>query len=119
MRRGDHFVADVLDLTDGRGADALGDAATLAGAVLPAVRDGGQIAFFLQNDVEPDRGITAFRSYVMKSSTRHDAIERLARLVEAGQLSIRVARVYPATDAVGAHLRLGRGHLRGRLVLEL
>lgn len=119
VRRGEHFVADVLDVTGGRGAHALGDGAILAEAALPAVRDGGQIAFFLGNDVQPDRGITAFRSYVMRSSTRHDAIDRLARLVEGGRLSTRVARVHPATDAVGAHLRLERGHLRGRLILEL
>ncbi|SHN39490.1 NADP-dependent oxidoreductase [Cryptosporangium aurantiacum] len=117
VRRGAEFVGDVLDVTDGRGADALGDGAILTDAVLPAVRDGGQIAFYLPTDVRPDRGITPFHSYVMRSATRHDAIERLARMVERGELTTRVAEVYPADDAVAAHQRLEQGKLRGRQIL--
>lgn len=118
VRRGEHFVDDVKALTGGLGADALGDSAILADAVLGAVRDGGQVAYYLPNDVEPTRGITAFYSYVMKSSTRQDAIKRLTDAVARGQLTTRVADVYPAAEAAAAHERLAKGKLRGRLILE-
>lgn len=117
-RRGADFVQDVLDATGGRGADALADAAILTDAVYPAIRDGGQVALYLPTDAEPDRGIRSFHSYVMKSATRHDAIDKLARLVERGELATRVAEVCPAAEAVAAHRRLERGRLRGRLILE-
>ncbi|MEU4383727.1 NADP-dependent oxidoreductase [Promicromonospora sp. NPDC023805] len=117
--RAPEFVQDVRDLTEGRGADALADAAILTDAVLPAVRDGGQIAFYLPTDLVPDRGVRPFYSYVMGSAERHDAIERLARMVERDELTTRVAAVYPLADAVAAHERLARGKLRGRIVLEL
>lgn len=118
VRRGPQFVHDVLETTGGRGVDALGDAAILTNAVLSTIRDGGQVAFYLPSQVVPDRGIKPFHSYVMRSSTRHDAIQRLARMVEHNELTTRVAHVYPAKDAVAAHLRLERGKLRGRLILE-
>ncbi|MCF4121714.1 NADP-dependent oxidoreductase [Antribacter sp. KLBMP9083] len=118
VRRGTDFVSDVLDATGGRGADALADAAILTDAVLPAVRDSGQVAFYLPTPVVPDRGITPFHSYVMRSATRHDAIESLARKVEQGVVSTRVTHVYPAVEAAAAHERLQRGKLRGRLILE-
>ncbi|WP_435742930.1 NADP-dependent oxidoreductase [Microbacterium sp. PMB16] len=118
VRRGADFVGDVIATTGGRGADALGDGATLGGAVLGAVRDGGQIAYFLPNDAEQIRGITPFFSYVMRSSTRHDAIQGLVDAVARGELTTRVADVYPAVEAAAAHERLERGGLRGRLILE-
>jgi NADPH:quinone reductase-like Zn-dependent oxidoreductase len=112
------FVAGVLAATDGRGADALADAAILTDAVLGAVRDGGQIAFYLPTSVIPDRDIRVFSSYVMRSNRRHDAIERLARAVERNELSTRIAATYPAAHATDAHQRLEQGGLRGRLILE-
>ncbi|WP_127886692.1 NADP-dependent oxidoreductase [Rathayibacter festucae] len=116
-RRAD-FSDGVLALTGGRGADALADAAILTDQVTRAVRDGGQIAFYLPTDVDPGRGIDVFGSYVMRSNLRHDAIAMLARLAGSGAVSKRVAAVLPAAQAADAHVRLARGGLRGRLVLE-
>lgn len=112
------FVAGVLAATDGRGADALADPAILTDAVVGAVRDGGQIAFYLPTAVVPGRGIRVFGSYVMRSNRRHDAIERLARAVERNEISTRIAATYPADHAATAHQRLEQGGLRGRLMLE-
>ena len=112
------FVEGVLAITVGRGADALADAAILTDQVTRAVRDGGQIAFYLPTDVNPGRGIGVFHSYVMRSNLRHDAISALAHLADTGELTTRVAEVYPAADAAAAHVRLERGGLRGRLVLK-
>ncbi|MBF4605318.1 quinone oxidoreductase family protein [Curtobacterium sp. VKM Ac-2884] len=112
------FTAGVRDATNGRGADAVADPAVLTDQVVDAARDGGQVAFYLPTDVDPGRGISVFVSYVMRSNLRHDAIERLARSVERGELTADVADVVPAADAAAAHERLERGGLRGRLVLE-
>lgn len=113
------FVEEVRALTGGRGADALADAAILTDQVTGAVRDGGQIAFYLPTAVDPGRGISVFGSYVMRSHLRHDAIDRLARSVEHGRLTTRVAGTLPAADAAAAHALLEQRGRRGRLVLEL
>lgn len=118
LDRDDDFVAGVLAATDGVGADALADPTILTDRVVGAVRDGGQVAFYLPTDVDPGRGIRVFGSYVMRSNLRHDAIERLARGVERGDLPATVAGTLPAEDAAAAHERLERGGFRGRLVLE-
>jgi NADPH2:quinone reductase len=47
-----------------------------------------------------------------------DKLDRLRRQVEAGQLTLRVARVVPAEQAADAHRLLEAGGTRGRLVLE-
>ncbi|GAA4683073.1 quinone oxidoreductase family protein [Frondihabitans cladoniiphilus] len=112
------FAAGVRVATEGVGVDALADPAILTDQVIDAVTDGGQIAFFLPTDVEPGRGISVFRSYVMQSSRRHDVIERLARLAGDGKISLRVAGRYPAVDAAESHRRLEEGSLRGRSILE-
>ncbi len=85
-RDGD-FVDGVLAFTDGRGVDALADPAILTDRVVGAVRDGGQIAFFLPNDSHPGRGIAVFRSYVMHSTARHDLITKLVELSALGAIT--------------------------------
>jgi NADPH:quinone reductase len=112
------FVRGVLDATGGHGADALADPAILTAAVVAAVRDDGQVAFFLPTDVDPGRGIRVFRSYVMRSNLRHDAITSIARAVAEGRLTTSVAGTLPAEDAAIAHERMERGGVRGRFVLE-
>ena len=49
----------------------------------------------------------------------HDRLDRLREQVEAGQLTLRVARTFPAADAADAQKVLAAGGTRGRLVLEL
>ncbi len=112
------FVEGIRAATDGRGVDALADPAILTDGVIGAVRDGGQAAFYLPTDTDPGRGISVFRSYVMRSNTRHDVIAELARLAGDRDITTRVAGTLPAADAAAAHTRLEQGGLRGRLVLE-
>lgn len=118
LDRAADFAAGVRDATNGHGADAVADPAIRTDQIIDAARDGGQVAFYLPTDVDPGRGISVFGSYVMRSNLRHDAIERLARSVERGELTADVADVIPAADAAAAHERLERGGVRGRLVLE-
>jgi NADPH:quinone reductase len=47
------------------------------------------------------------------------ALGKLAALTDAGRLTPRVASVLPLDDVATAHEGLGRGGLRGRIVLTL
>ena len=47
-----------------------------------------------------------------------EALDRLRQQAEDGVLTLRVADVLPARDAVAAHRRLEAGGVRGRLVLQ-
>ena len=70
--------------------------------------------------MEPDleRWIHAKFVNVRERKTDHEAIAKLHQQVEDGLLLLRVAGVFPTTEAAAAHERLAKGHLRGRLILE-
>ena len=101
------------------GVDAVADAATLGGAVVPAVRDGGQIGSLRGWDAPVERGIVVHRLNVRQRATDAGAIATLRDLAEEGALALRVAEVFPATRAPHAHTLLDAGGVRGRLVLDL
>ncbi|WP_199433493.1 NADP-dependent oxidoreductase [Qaidamihabitans albus] len=99
------------------GVAALVDTALLGGRVLPAVRDGGQLATVRPFDGEPERGIEVTLVLVGDYLHASDQLERLTEQVTEGRLTLRVAATLPAERAVEAHRRLGAGGVRGRLVL--
>jgi NADPH:quinone reductase-like Zn-dependent oxidoreductase len=96
-------VDAVLDLV---GGDALADApkqvrdpARIASIVDPAVRDlGGRYVF-----VRPDT---------------HD-LEELARMTDAGQLRVAIARAFPLEQVADAQRLVGEGHVRGKVVVTV
>jgi D-arabinose 1-dehydrogenase-like Zn-dependent alcohol dehydrogenase len=47
-----------------------------------------------------------------------EKLDRLRQLVEAGDITLRVADVYPPEQAPDAHRRLEAGGTRGRLVIQ-
>jgi len=114
--RGDDVATAIRRAVPG-GVDALLDAAVIGGPVLPAVRDGGQIAAVrpFQGDSERDVSITL----VLVSDYMHagDKLAALADQVSAGQVTLRVAAEMPAEEAAQAHRRFEAGGVRGRLVL--
>ena len=55
---------------------------------------------------------------VRNYAREQDKLDRLRQLVEAGQVTLRVARALPAERAAEAHRILEAGGTRGRLVLE-
>ncbi|TQM11912.1 zinc-binding dehydrogenase [Pseudonocardia kunmingensis] len=99
------------------GVDALLDAAVLDAAALGIVRDGGALATVRFWAGPSERGIRIHP--VMVRDHLHDgaALARLAELVVAGRLTLRVAATHPAAEAATAHRRLEAGGTRGRLVL--
>jgi NADPH:quinone reductase len=114
--RGDD-VAAAIRLATGAGADALVDAAVMGELVLPAVRDGGQIAAVRPFRGEAERSITVTLVLVGDYLHAADKLAGLAGLAAAGRVTLRVARTLPAERAAEAHRLLEAGGVRGRLVL--
>jgi D-arabinose 1-dehydrogenase-like Zn-dependent alcohol dehydrogenase len=100
------------------GVDAVADGALLGAAIVPAIKDGGQIVLVRGWDADPGRAIRAQRINVRQRSTDSKAITLLRENVEAGILSLRVAACYPADQVVEAHRRMDAGSVRGRITLE-
>jgi NADPH:quinone reductase-like Zn-dependent oxidoreductase len=97
------------------GWDAVADAAVLQAAGLALVRDGGHYVGVRPSAAPPtERGIT-----VDALVTRHDTpgLTELLRRAAAGELPVRVYRTMPLEDVAEAHRTLGKGGVRGRIVL--
>jgi NADPH2:quinone reductase len=84
--------------------------------VVAAVRGGGGYVSVVPGGApNPERGIEPEVLYVEANGPQ---LGELARLVDAGVLTPRVAEVLPLSGAAEAHHRLEAGGLRGRLVLD-
>ena len=99
------------------GVDGLLDAAVQHEVALPAVKDGGDFATVRGFNGPTERGITIHQVSVPADYHSDGKLDELRGLVDAGQLSLRVADVLPADRAAEAHRRLEAGGVRGRLVL--
>jgi len=99
------------------GVDAVLDAALLGPAILPAVRDGGQLLAVRPFQGETERDIKI--SLVLVGQHLHEGsrLAELAALAADDVLTLRIAEVLPAERAAEAHRRLEAGGVRGRLVL--
>lgn len=115
--RGPEFAERVREVVP-QGADGLVDAALMNELVIPAVRDGGRIATVRGFTGDEERGVTFHPVSVRNYAREQDKLDRLRQLVEAGQVTLRVARALPAERAAEAHRILEAGGTRGRLVLE-
>jgi NADPH:quinone reductase-like Zn-dependent oxidoreductase len=121
VTRGEAMTAAVRELYPD-GVDAVIDAALLGPAILPAVRDGGQLLTVrpYQGPTEngkAERDITIQLVLVGQHLHEGHRIAELADLVTEGVLTLRVAEALPADQAAEAHRRLAAGGVRGRLVL--
>lgn len=102
-----------------KGVDAVVDAARLLTQITPAVRDEGMVIVLRPvEDKALERGIRTKFVNVRDRATDHAAIARIGQQVSSGLLPMRVAAVFPASEAEAAHRRLAEGHLRGRIVLD-
>jgi NADPH2:quinone reductase len=117
LERGPGFAGRVREQFPD-GVDGLADGAITGDANFGAVRDGGVIAVVRGQQGDAGRGITVYDIWVREYLTAWEKLDELRRQVEAGQLTLRVAGVYPAEMASEAHRRLEAGGTRGRLVLE-
>jgi NADPH:quinone reductase len=115
--RGDDFAQKVrAHFPDG--VDGAADGALLDGLIAGAVDDGGKVATVRGYDRPGERGVSFHPVWVREYARRGDLLDRLRQQVEAGQVTLRVAATFPATEAAEAHRRLEAGGVRGRLVIE-
>ncbi|WP_406311314.1 NADP-dependent oxidoreductase [Streptosporangium sp. NBC_01639] len=104
----------VRELVPG-GAHGAVDAAAVGTAALTAVRNGGSFVAVLGGAAPvPLRGTRVGNVWIRADGSR---LAELARLADAGRLTLRVAGTFPLAQAAAAHERLAAGGLRGRLVL--
>lgn len=85
---------------------------------LDLVRPGGRVAY--PNGIEPAparRRKMTFRTYDAEASPTQ--LARLARAVGEARLRVPIASTYPLAQAAKAHARVERGHVLGRVVLEI
>ncbi len=115
--RGDDVAARFREV-EPDGVDAVADGSVQEDLVLPAVKDGGQIASVRPFGGTLERGITLQQVWVHTYATEQAKLDGICRLAETGALGMRVARAFPAADAAEAHRVLEAGGTRGRLVLE-
>jgi NADPH:quinone reductase len=117
VRRGPEF-ADRVRAAVPEGADGLVDSALLDELAVPAVRDGGRIATVRGFRGAEQRGITFYPVRVRAYEREQAKLDRLRQQAEAGEVTLRVARILPAERAAEAHRILEAGGTRGRLILE-
>jgi NADPH:quinone reductase-like Zn-dependent oxidoreductase len=82
------------------------------------VSAGGRVAY--PNGVEPEpqrRPKVRFVSYDAEAGPRQFA--RLERAVEEAGLQVPIAAIFPLEEAAKAHERIERGHVLGRIVLQI
>jgi NADPH:quinone reductase-like Zn-dependent oxidoreductase len=117
LPRGDDFAKHVRENRP-EGVDGLVDAALLDEKVVSAVGDGGGIASVREYRGERPQGLTFHRVVVTAYAREHAKLDLLRQQVGAGQVSVRVARIFPADQAAQAHRLLEAGGIRGRIILE-
>lgn len=117
VRRGDDVASRFREHFP-QGVDGLADGAVLNELVIPAVRDGGSFTAVRGFQGVPQRNIRFTQTFVRSYAHEWEKLDRLRQQVESGQITLRVADVYPPEKAADAHRRLEAGGTRGRLVIE-
>jgi NADPH:quinone reductase-like Zn-dependent oxidoreductase len=117
VRRGDDVASRIRERFP-KGVDGLADGAVLSELVVPAVRDGGAFTSVRGFEGAPQRDIRFAPTFVRTYAHEWEQLDRLRQQVEAGELTLRVADVYPPERAAEAHRRLEAGGTRGRLVIQ-
>ena len=135
--RAQDFVQEVLNWTDGQGADVVFD--TVGGETflrsLNAVRVGGNIVSLLSTPLQlADTQLARFRNlslcYELMLTPQvlklHDErvrqrriLEQGAQLIEAGKLGVLVSHKLPLENVAEAHQMIERGGVIGKIVLTL
>jgi NADPH:quinone reductase len=117
VRRGDDVALRIREHFPG-GVDGLVDGAVLNERVMPAIRDGGALVSVRGFKGAPQRDLRFMTTMVRSYAEEWEKLSRLRQQAETGELTLRVAEVYPAERAADAHRRLEAGGARGRLVIQ-
>lgn len=105
-------VIDLIgNVHDNTGSRSLG--VMRAGGLIVNVPTGSWPEFLGEADAAGMRGTT------FKLAPDGRTLATIARLIDAGDVTVNVDRVFDLADAAGAHLELERGHTRGKIVLRV
>jgi NADPH:quinone reductase-like Zn-dependent oxidoreductase len=119
----DHTTEDIVDavrMAHPGGIDAVIDVASdreALGRISTLVNEGGRLASSVYAaDVEglTRRGIGATNVSMQPESWR---LDKLSRMVDSGELSVRLDRTFPLEKAPQALEEMRTGHIRGKIVL--
>ncbi len=111
-------VADHIRVHAPHGVDGLTDGSVQNESLLPAIRDGGGFASVRGWRGNNKRDIKFHTTWVFAYASDHARLDRLRQQTENGQLTLRVAAVFPMENAAEAHRTLEAGGVRGRCVIE-
>jgi NADPH:quinone reductase-like Zn-dependent oxidoreductase len=100
------------------GVDGLIDAALISAEVSSLVRDGGAAVSVRKSHPIEDPRLRAGSVMVTTAMQDKDALRFMADLIERGELTPRVARVYDFQQAAEAFQQSASSGLRGRIVLR-
>lgn len=114
--RGADFAAEVRRHY-ANGVDGLADGSVQNDEVIGAIADGGAFTSIRGYEGKPQRDITFTATWVTSYAKEHAKLDQLREQVEAGEVTLRVAQIYPAAQASEAHARLEAGGTRGRCVI--
>lgn len=123
------FVAEVMRLTDGQGADAVLDGVggdTLLRS-LECLRTGGKLVTYGASSGERSPQIDVFRLWLRNLSlvgvsTRmngYAAFPTVLEMIAAGKLKPVIDRVFPLAEAAAAHRHLEERRVFGKVVLSI
>ena len=111
-------VADHIRVHAPHGVDGLADGSVQNELLLPAIRDGGGFASVRGWRGNNKRDIKFHTTWVFAYASDHARLDRLRQQTENGQLTLRVAAVFPMKNAAESHRTLEAGGIRGRCVIE-
>ena len=117
IERSDDFAAAIRRAAP-QGADALLDTAALGEKAFGALRDDGiYIPVRLWGDKPGERDLTIKPLMVYPAFERTEWLELLRKVVEAGEIRLRVTGEYGMHEVADAQRVLSAGGLRGRPVI--
>ncbi|MBK1787921.1 NADP-dependent oxidoreductase [Prauserella sp. ASG 168] len=117
VERGSEVAQRIRELAPD-GVPGLVDGSMQTTEVLPAIADGGALAELRGWEGAAGRGIRVHPVMVTEGMTDTARLDALRRQAEDGTVTLHVADVLPADEAIRAHRLLEAGGVRGRLVLD-
>ncbi|MET8755029.1 NADP-dependent oxidoreductase [Streptomyces sp. NPDC004667] len=105
-----------------RGVDVLIDAVGGPDGhrLLPVMRPGGRIGAVFPGEYHAERAAAqGVSAGVWQVRPNGGQLAELARLADSGALRVAVEEVFPLAGAARAHARAERGHLQGKIVLDV
>lgn len=86
---------------------------------LATLRQGGTLISLAGPPPQEQAQVRGVRAMMMRSQSSREILQRVARLIEEGQIGVTAGRSFPLSAAPQAHEYGQRGHGRGRIVLVM